>query len=81
VTSPIDTRLQQGERLAIVETRVDNHDARFEGIDGKLSSINDKLAELLEVKQQGAGAIKMILTIGIGSIITAIAALWHWMRG
>jgi hypothetical protein len=62
-----------GERIAKLEERVDELSTR-------MARVEDKLDQLLELKNKGAGAFWLVsLIIGSG-IITAVVEALHWFR-
>ncbi len=62
-----------GERIAKLEERVDELSTR-------MGRVEEKLDQLLELKNKGAGAFWLVsLIIGSG-LITAVVEAFHWFR-
>jgi hypothetical protein len=68
------TEPTQRERIAILETQVAH-------LVTTVDSMNDKLTDLVSLKNKGTGAAWLLGIIWASGVIGGLSALWQWFRG
>lgn len=68
-------------RVAVIETRNEAKDKADADRDKLLKEMNDKLTDLVSLKDQGRGAVWLLGIIWASGVMGGLVALWHWLRG
>lgn len=68
-------------RVAIIETRSEAKDKADAELAARVIAIDEKLTELVALKNKGTGAAWLLGIIWASGVIGGITTLWHWLRG
>lgn len=68
-------------RIAIIETRSEAKEKADAELAATVKAIDEKLTELVALKNKGTGAAWLLGIIWASGIIGGMTTLWHWLKG